>query len=212
MDILDGLEIKVFDGAEQLDAWLSAHAGSERGIWLKIAKKGSGRTTVTVAEALDVALCHGWIDGQRRRCDETYFLQKYTPRRARSEWSKVNVRKVEALTRAGRMRPRGLAEVTAAKADGRWAAAYESQRSATVPDDLAAALERDPPAKEAFARLGRTGQYLVMLGLMKARTPEVRAARLEKAIAELGGPPSQAGSPSPTSQAAGPSPAPPPRT
>ncbi|MFG2028384.1 YdeI family protein [Streptomyces sp. NPDC048825] len=186
MDTLDGPEIKVFDTAEQLDAWLNAHAGLERGIWLKIAKKGSGRTTVTVAEALDVALCHGWIDGQRRRHDETYFLQKYTPRRPRSEWSMVNVRKVAALTAAGRMRPRGLAEVAAAKTDGRWAAAYESQRSATVPDDLAAALERDPRAKEAFERLGRTGQYQVMLGLLKARTPEVRAARLNKAIAELG--------------------------
>jgi uncharacterized protein YdeI (YjbR/CyaY-like superfamily) len=193
MDTLDGLDIKVFDSAEQLDAWLSAHAAHERGIWLKIAKKGSGRTTVTVAEALDVALCHGWIDGQRRRHDETYYLQKYTPRRPRSEWSMVNVRKVEALTAAGRMRPRGLAEVAAAKADGRWERAYESQRNATVPDDLAAALERDPRAKQAFERLGRTGQYQVMLGLMRARTPEVRAARLEKAIAELGAPGPQGG-------------------
>ncbi|GGK50100.1 YdeI/OmpD-associated family protein [Streptomyces flaveus] len=193
MDTLDGLEIKVFDTAEQLDAWLDAHAGHERGIWLKVAKKGSGRTTVTVAKALDVALCHGWIDGQRRRHDETYFLQKYTPRRPRSDWSMVNVRKVEALTAAGRMRPRGLAEVAAAKADGRWAVAYESQRNATVPDDLAAALERDPRAKDAFERLGRTGQYQVMLGLLKARTSEVRAARLEKAIAELGSPGPQDG-------------------
>lgn len=105
----------------------------------------------------------------------------------------VNVRKVEALTAAGRMRPRGLAEVAAAKADGRWAVAYESQRNATVPDDLAAALERDPRAKDAFERLGRTGQYQVMLGLLKARTSEVRAARLEKAIAELGSPGPQDG-------------------
>ncbi|WP_033321059.1 YdeI/OmpD-associated family protein [Streptomyces yerevanensis] len=188
MDTFDGLEIKVFDDAEQLDAWLGAHAEVERGIWLKIAKKGSGRTTVTVAEALNVALCHGWIDGQRRRQDETYYLQKYTPRRPRSEWSMVNVRKVEALTAAGRMRPRGLAEVAAAKADGRWDAAYESQRNATVPDDLVATLERNPRAKEAFERLGRTGQYQVMLGLLKARTPEVRAARLDKALAELASP------------------------
>ncbi|GAB2951046.1 YdeI family protein [Streptomyces pseudoechinosporeus] len=185
MDTLDGLAIKVFDDAGQLDVWLGAHAEVERGVWLKIAKKGSGRTTVTVAQALDVALCHGWIDGQRRRQDETYYLQKYTPRRRGSEWSMVNVRKVEALTAAGRMRPRGLAEVAAAKADGRWEAAYESQRNATVPDDLAAALERNPRAKKAFDELGRTGQYLVILGLLKARTPEVRAARLEKAVAGL---------------------------
>ncbi|NGO15315.1 OmdA domain containing protein, partial [Streptomyces sp. HC44] len=190
---VDGVEIKVFDDAEQLDAWLGAHAGLRRGVWLKIAKKGADRSTVTVAEALDVALCHGWIDGQRRRHDETYFLQKYTPRRRGSEWSMVNVRKVEALTAAGRMRPRGLAEVAAAKEDGRWDVAYESQRNATVPDDLAAALDRNPRAKEAFERLGRTGRYQVMLGLLKARTPELRAARLDKAVAGLESPGAGAG-------------------
>jgi uncharacterized protein YdeI (YjbR/CyaY-like superfamily) len=185
LDTLSGVEIKAFENAEQFEAWLGEHPGLRGGVWLKIAKKGSGRTSVTVAEALDVALCHGWIDGQRKGLDESYYLQKYTPRRRGSLWSMVNVRKVEALTAAGRMRPSGLAEVAAAKADGRWEAAYESQKNATVPEDLAAALERKPRTKAFFEGLGRTDQYLVILGLLKARTPEVRAARLEKAIAGL---------------------------
>ncbi|GGX72661.1 YdeI/OmpD-associated family protein [Streptomyces fructofermentans] len=182
---LDGLEIKAFADAAGLDAWMSAQPGPRGGVWLRIAKKGSGLTSVTVAQALDVALCHGWIDGQRRGLDASYYLQKYTPRRSGSLWSMVNVRKVEALTEAGRMRPGGLAEVAAARADGRWDAAYESQRTATVPDDLVAALDRTPRAKEFFEGLGRTDRYLVVLGLLKARTPEVRAARLEKAVAAL---------------------------
>ncbi|MFI1442770.1 YdeI family protein [Streptomyces fructofermentans] len=182
---LDGLEIKAFADAARLDAWMSAQPGPRGGVWLRIAKKGSGLTSVTVAQALDVALCHGWIDGQRRGLDASYYLQKYTPRRSGSLWSMVNVRKVEALTEAGRMRPGGLAEVAAARADGRWDAAYESQRTATVPDDLVAALDRTPRAKEFFEGLGRTDRYLVVLGLLKARTPEVRAARLEKAVAAL---------------------------
>ncbi|MEU4616082.1 YdeI/OmpD-associated family protein [Streptomyces umbrinus] len=179
---LGGVEIRTFKDVADLEAWMSANPGLRGGIWLKIAKKGSGLPSVTITEALDVALCHGWIDGQRRGLDDSYYLQKYTPRRPGSLWSMVNVRKVEALTAAGRMRPPGLA---AAKADGRWEAAYESQRNTTVPDDLAAALDRSPRAKAFFEGLGRTDQYLVVLGLLKARTPEVRAARLEKAVAGL---------------------------
>lgn len=182
---LDGVEVKAFTDAAQLDAWMDRHEEPAGGVWLKIAKKGSGLPSVTVAEALDVALCHGWIDGQRRGLDASYYLQKYTPRRRGSLWSMVNVRKVEALTAAGRMRPRGLAEVAAAEADGRWEAAYASQRDATVPDDLAAALDRNPRAKAFFDGLGKTDRYLVVLGLLKARTPEVRAARLRKAVTAL---------------------------
>ena len=184
-DTLNGAEVKVFTDVAQWDAWLSAHPGLRSGIWLKIAKKGSGLPSITVTEALDAALCHGWIDGQRRGLDESYYLQRYTPRRPGSLWSMVNVRKVEALTAAGRMRPPGLAEAEAAKADGRWEAAYESQRNATVPDDLAAALDGSPRAKAGFEGLGRTDQYLIILNLLKARTPEVRTARLEKAVTEL---------------------------
>ncbi|MFP3987690.1 YdeI/OmpD-associated family protein [Streptomyces sp. E11-3] len=185
VDALDGVEIKTFADSAELEAWLATHHELPTGVWLKIAKKGSGLRSVTVTEALDVALCYGWIDGQRRGYDATHYLQKYTQRRPRSLWSKVNVGKVEALTAAGRMREPGLAEVAAAQADGRWAAAYESQRNATVPDDLAAALKGNQQAAEFFGRLGKTDRYLVMLGLMTARSPEARAARLEKAIAEL---------------------------
>ncbi|WP_055613996.1 YdeI/OmpD-associated family protein [Streptomyces phaeochromogenes] len=184
-DTLGGVEIRTFTDVADLEAWMSANIGLRGGIWLKIAKKGSGLPSVTIGEALDVALCHGWIDGQRRGLDDSYYLQKYTPRRPGSLWSMVNVRKVEALTAAGRMRPPGLAAVAAAKADGRWEAAYESQRNAKVPDDLVAALDRSPRAKAFFEGLGRTDQFLAFLGLLTARTPEVRAARLEKVVAGL---------------------------
>jgi uncharacterized protein YdeI (YjbR/CyaY-like superfamily) len=132
-----------------------------------------------------VALCYGWIDGQRRAHDDVSFLQRFSRRRPRSSWSKVNVAKVEALMAAGRMRPAGLAEVAAAKADGRWEAAYESQRNAAVPPDLAAALAGNSRANAAFERLGRSARYAVILPLLKARTPETRARILARAVARL---------------------------
>jgi uncharacterized protein YdeI (YjbR/CyaY-like superfamily) len=132
-----------------------------------------------------VALCYGWIDGQRRAHDDVSFLQRFSRRRPRSSWSKVNVAKVEALMAAGRMRPAGLAEVAAAKADGRWEAAYESQRTAAVPPDLAAALAGNSRANAAFERLGRSARYAVILPLLKARTPETRARILARAVARL---------------------------
>ncbi|MGH8835550.1 MAG: YdeI/OmpD-associated family protein, partial [Actinomycetes bacterium] len=153
--------------------------------WLRIAKRHSGLVSVTVAEALDVALCYGWIDGQRRSHDESYFLQRYSRRRLASLWSKVNVDKVEALIAAGRMRPPGLAEITAAKADGRWDAAYESQRTAAIPPDLVVALAGDARANAAFERLGRSDRYAVILPLLKARSPETRARSLARAIERL---------------------------
>ncbi|HEX6678239.1 MAG TPA: YdeI/OmpD-associated family protein [Actinomycetes bacterium] len=174
------------------EAWLAAHWQRPTGVWLKIAKKGSPVISVTVSEALDVALCYGWIDGTRRRLDEQFFLQWYCPRRPRSAWSKVNVARVEALVAAGRMRPPGLAQVEAAKADGRWAAAYESQRNATAPPDLMAALDRDDQAQAAFELLGRSERYAVVLPLLKARTPQQRAERLRAALARL-----RAGRPAP---------------
>jgi uncharacterized protein YdeI (YjbR/CyaY-like superfamily) len=140
---------------------------------------------VSAAEVNDVALCHGWITGHRKGLDAVYYLQRITPRRPGGDWSAVNVRRVEELAAAGRMRSGGLAEVAAARADGRWAAAYASQREAAVPEDLAAALDRNPRAKAAFERLGRTDRYLVMLPLLRARTPQSRAARLAAALAGL---------------------------
>ncbi|MDW4909951.1 YdeI/OmpD-associated family protein [Streptomyces sp. ADMS] len=152
---------------------------------MKVAKRGSGLPSVTAAEVNDMALCYGWITGQRRSLDASHFLQKITPRRPGSQWSMVTVRRVPELVAAGLMRPGGFAEVDAAKADGRWEAAYESQRNASVPDDLVAALERDPHAKAVFEALGRTERYQVVLPLLKARTPDVRAARLAAAVAGL---------------------------
>ncbi|MGI8331631.1 YdeI/OmpD-associated family protein [Actinomadura scrupuli] len=179
MDVLD------FPDAARWESWLAAQHGVRTEVWLRIAKRHSGIASVTVAEALDVALCYGWIDGQRKACDEVSFLQRYSRRRPRSSWSKVNVAKVEALVTAGRMRPSGLAEVAAAKADGRWEAAYESQRTAEVPPDLAAALAGDARVHAAFERLGRSDRYAVILPLLKARTPEARARTLARAVARL---------------------------
>ncbi|MDQ0798049.1 YdeI family protein [Streptomyces sp. B1I3] len=180
-----GAEPRAFARAEELESWLGIHHGVRSDLWLKLAKKGSGIESVTAAEVIDIALCHGWIDGQRKSLDEAYYLQRISPRRRGSQWSQVNVRKVEALTAAGRMREPGLAEVRAAQADGRWAAAYPSQKEATVPGDLAAALAAGSRAAQRFEQLGRTDRYLVILQLVRARTPELRAARLARVVAKL---------------------------
>ncbi|MEI5526622.1 YdeI/OmpD-associated family protein [Streptomyces brasiliscabiei] len=175
-----------FPDADHLDAWLAAHpAPPSGGVWVRVAKKGTGLRSVTAGEVNDVALCHGWITGTRRRLDEAYFLQRITPRRPGGDWSRVNVRRVAELSAAGRMRPGGLAEVAAARADGRWAAAYESQKEAAVPEELEAALERSPRAKAAFDGLGRTERYLAMLGVLRARTPRSLAAQVAAAVTRL---------------------------
>ena len=142
MEALNGIEIIAFNDTAQWKSWLANHYELQAGVWLKIAKKSSGIASVTPMEALDVALCYGWIPGQRKPYDEAYYLQKFTRLRPKSLWSKVNIGKVEALIAAGRMQAPGLAEILAAKADGRWDAAYESQKNATIPPDLAAALEQ----------------------------------------------------------------------
>jgi uncharacterized protein YdeI (YjbR/CyaY-like superfamily) len=179
------VEPLAFGDAAQWESWLAAHCATRSDAWLKIAKKGRGRVSVTPAEALDVALCYGWIDSQRKSHDDEHFLQRYSPRRQGSSWSRVNVERVEALLAAGRMRAPGLAEVEAAKADGRWDAAYASQRTATVPADLAAALARDEPARVFFESLGRTDRYAVILRLLKARTAASREAQLDQVVALL---------------------------
>jgi uncharacterized protein YdeI (YjbR/CyaY-like superfamily) len=181
-------DVIAFRDAPEFEAWLKAHVDLQVGVWLKIAKKGSGVPSLTADEAVDIGLCYGWISGQRKSYDEVYYLQKYVPRRPHSRWSKVNVAKVEKLIAAGRMRPSGLAEVEAAEADGRWAAAYESQRNATVPPDLAVALAASPQAAQAFDALGKTERYTVILKLATARTDTARVAQLRKAIAELEAP------------------------
>lgn len=145
---------QAFVAARDLDTWLTAHPAPHAGLWVKIAKKGSGLVSVTWDEVNDVALCHGWITGQRKALDASHYLQKITPRRPGSLWSMVNVRRVAELTAAGRMRPAGLAEVAAAQADGRWSAAYAPQTEAEVPEDLAAALERTPRRGRPSTRSG----------------------------------------------------------
>lgn len=185
METLNGADIMAFADAAQWESWLAGHHDLATGVWIKIAKKNSGKTSVTITEALDVALCYGWIDSHRRGYDEHHYVQRYSPRRARSSWSQVNVDKVSALIAAGRMREPGFAAIEAAKADGRWDAAYASQRTATMPDDLAAALAENTRARQQFDDLGRTQQYALFLRLMKAKTPASRAVELERIIAPL---------------------------
>ena len=182
----DGAEIRPFRDADEFDAWLAEHHAEPAGVWLKLAKASSGIPSMTSDEAVDIGLCWGWISGQRRGLDDEWYLQKYVPRRPRSRWSQVNVRKVAELNAAGRMREPGIAEVEAAKADGRWDAAYVSQKEFTVPDDLRAALDAEPAAAAAYDALGRTEQYAVVLDLVTAREPAVRASRLRKALEGLG--------------------------
>jgi uncharacterized protein YdeI (YjbR/CyaY-like superfamily) len=181
----DAARALAFPDASAFETWLDENAARSDGVWLKLAKASTGIPSLTSDEAVDVGLCFGWISGQRKSLDEVYYLQRYVPRRPRSRWSQVNVGKVEALTAAGRMRPAGRAEVEAAKADGRWDAAYASQKDATVPPDLTAALADSERAARAFAALGRTAQCAVILELVTARTAKTRAARLGRAIAAL---------------------------
>ena len=181
----DDLPIVLFTTPTDLEAWLEeSHIFSE-GIWLKIAKKGSGIESVTYAEALEVALCFGWIDSQKKGFDEKYFLQRFTPRRPRGKWSRINRDAAEELIAAGKMRPTGLAEVEAAKADGRWEAAYEGQRNATVPEDLQRELDRNRAAREFFATLDSANRYAIVYRLNDAKKRETRERRLRKFVGML---------------------------
>src|SRR4051812_27522129 len=174
-----------FADTVEWERWLADHHDTRQAVWIRIAKKGSALRSVSAEEATEVALCFGWIDSHRKSLDETWFLQKFTPRRARSAWSRVNVDRVEALMAAGPMRDPGLAQVAAAKADGRWDAAYESQRTATVPADLETALATNTEARKTFESLGRSDRYALILRLLKARTAEQRAAQLARSVAML---------------------------
>ncbi|AXK34527.1 OmdA domain containing protein [Streptomyces armeniacus] len=185
LDELDGVEVIAFPDAAAFESWLAEHHTRHEGVWIRMAKKKSGIPSVTEDELVDTGLCYGWISGQRRAFDERYYLQKYVPRRPGSLWSQVNVDKVAELTAAGRMREPGLAEVRKAQEDGRWERAYASQKTAVTPPDLAAALEADPAAREAYEALDKTGRYQLILPLLQARTPEGRQARLERALRAL---------------------------
>ena len=179
------MPILLFATPAELEAWMEKEGGGSDGVWLKIAKKGSGVRSVSYAEALEVALCFGWIDSQKRTLDERHFLQRFTPRRPRGRWSRINRGKAEELIEAGRMRPAGLAEVEAAKADGRWDAAYEGQRTAEVPADLRRELEARPAARDFFARLDSANRYAIVYRLSEAKRPETRERRLRKFVEML---------------------------
>jgi len=181
----DGKPIHAFASAEAFEAWLEREHAISDGIWVKFAKKGSGVASVAYAEAVEIGLCYGWIDSQALSLDERFYLQKFTPRRARSKWSRVNRDKVEELARQGRMKPAGLAQVELAKGDGRWEAAYASPANAEVPEDLQKALDASPKAAEFFATLNKSNRFAILYQLQDAKKPETRTRRLEKFVAML---------------------------
>ena len=181
-------KIKTFRSEAAFEAWLRANHAREAEVWLRIYKKGAGKATVTHAQALDIALCWGWIDGIRKGFDEESFLQRFTPRRARSIWSQVNREHVGRLTVARRMRPAGQQQVDAAKADGRWAAAYAPIRAATqasIPDDLRAAIDADPRARKTFHTLGRLNLFALAFRTNNMKTPAGRARKIASLVAML---------------------------
>jgi uncharacterized protein YdeI (YjbR/CyaY-like superfamily) len=165
--------------------WLGKHHDTSSGVWLKIAKSGRPVSTVTYADALDVALSYGWIDGQKNKLDDDYWLQRFCPRTPRSRWSKINCAKALDLIETGQMRPAGLREVERAKADGRWDAAYDSQRTAAVPSDLQDALDRNATARRFFATLDSANRYAILYRIHDAKRPETRARRIEQYVAML---------------------------
>jgi uncharacterized protein YdeI (YjbR/CyaY-like superfamily) len=171
-----------FETLADLEAWLDDNGEESDGIWLKFAKKGSGIESVVYAEALDVVLCHGWIDGQTKRIDDDHYLQRFTPRRQRSKWSKRNRAKAEQLIAKGRMRRAGLREVERAREDGRWDEAYDSPSTATVPEDFRRALEAKPAALEFFESLGSTKRYSFLYRINDAKRPETRTKRIAEYV------------------------------
>ncbi|WP_229786682.1 MULTISPECIES: YdeI/OmpD-associated family protein [Actinokineospora] len=179
------LETVTFESAETFEEWLGENHAVSPGIWLKLRKKGPGIAALDYTQALDVALCYGWIDGQKARFDDQWWLQRFTPRRPNSKWSKVNRDKVAALIEQGRMRPPGQAEIDRAKADGRWDAAYDSAKTATVPEDLAAALAANPTAAASFETLDRRNRYAILYQIQDAKKPETRTRRIEKYVTML---------------------------
>jgi uncharacterized protein YdeI (YjbR/CyaY-like superfamily) len=181
----DDKPIVTFSDHEKWRAWLARHHATSTGVWLRLAKKASGAKSLSYAEAIDVALCYGWIDGQARRADDGYWLQKFTPRTKRSMWSKRNREKATALMAAGAMAPAGRAEVERAKADGRWDAAYDSPRDAVVPADLRSALNGNPRAKRFFNTLDRQNRFAILFRIQTARKPDTRARRIARFVAML---------------------------
>jgi uncharacterized protein YdeI (YjbR/CyaY-like superfamily) len=179
------LPIISFATPSDWEAWLAEQHATSAGLWLKIAKKDSGIKSVSHAEALEVALCYGWIDGQGATFDERYWLVRFCPRQPRSKWSKINRDKAIELIEKGAMQPAGLREVERAKADGRWDAAYEGMRTASVPEDLQRALDENDQARAFFPTLSSANRYAIIYRIQDAKTPETRARRIEKFVAML---------------------------
>src|SRR5579859_7329687 len=179
------LPILLFESWQDWEAWLKEHHADTKGVWLKVAKKGAGVLSVSYAEALDSALCYGWIDGQKASFDEQYWLQKFTPRRPKSGWSKINCDKVTALIAEGRMQPAGMRQVELAKADGRWDLAYDSQSKITIPEDFQRELDKNQEAHDFFKTLNSVNRYAVLRRIQVAKKPETRAALIEKYIEML---------------------------
>jgi uncharacterized protein YdeI (YjbR/CyaY-like superfamily) len=173
-----------FESAAAFAAWLGEHPAAA-GAWLKIAKKGAARPTVSYIEALDVALCFGWIDGQKGALDDEFWRQRFTPRGPASRWSKINAEKAEALIAAGAMQPAGLREVERARADGRWAGAYAGQASIEVPDDLRAALAADDAARAFFETISRVNRYAILYRIASVKKPETRARKIAQYVGML---------------------------
>ncbi len=181
----DDLPVKTFKSAKAWETWLAKQHAKSDGLWLQLAKKDSGIASATYAEAVEVALCYGWIDGLKRPLDDIYWIQRFTPRRPRSRWSAINKAKVEALIEAGRMRPAGLREVDAARADGRWEASYPGAATMQVPEDFAVALAKRPKARAAFEALSRTNRYAFLFRVHDAKRPETRARRIAQFVEML---------------------------
>ena len=175
----------LFKSARAFESWLKKNHARSDGLWLKIAKRGASEPSVTYAEAVQIALCWGWIDGQKKGLDDQHFLQRFTPRRARSIWSKINIDKVAALIEAGRMQAPGYAQIDAAKADGRWAQAYDGARTSAVPEDLLAALQAEPKAQAFFESINAANRYAVLWRIQTAVKAETRARRIAQLVAML---------------------------
>jgi uncharacterized protein YdeI (YjbR/CyaY-like superfamily) len=181
----DGLPVMSFAAAVAWEEWLADQHGASSGIWMKLAKKGGGAETVTYAQAVEVALCFGWIDGRKGALDEVHWLQRFTPRGTRSKWSRINRDKAQELIGAGRMHPAGLRQVELAQADGRWEAAYEGQRTMTVPPDLEQALAQNEAARAFFVTLNGANRYAILYRVGDAKRPETRARRIATYVAML---------------------------
>jgi len=174
-----------FASQKKWASWLAEQHAKSLGIWLKLAKKDSGITSVTYDEALDVALCYGWIDGQKKGFDDKYWLQKFTPRGSKSIWSKINTVKAEKLIASGEMKSAGLKAIELAKRDGRWAAAYESQKNISVPDDFQSVLDKNKKAKDFFATLNSVNRYAILFRIHNAKKAETRVKRIQQFIEML---------------------------